>query len=61
MDLSNWQERLAAHFADVRKGRPTAKPLFALEHGLAPDDLASLELAVHGAHLATTSANIGFP
>jgi len=49
MDLSNWQERLALHFAEIRKGRPSAKPLFALEHGLAPDDLASLELAVRGA------------
>lgn len=53
-ELEAWQARLSLHFAtlrDSRRARGTAKPLFALEHGLAQTEVSALEVAVR-THIA---------
>src|SRR5262245_34054869 len=52
MTLAEWERRLQQHFADLRRGRLASvgnKPLFALEHGLDPNQLPDLagEIRVH--------------
>ena len=54
MTLSALEDRLQAHFLELRRTRSALageKPLFALEHGLNSDELASLHKAVR-AHVA---------
>ena len=46
MTLDAWNDRLAAHFAGVRAGRLPSRPVFALEHGLSPDETSALSVAV---------------
>ena len=49
LDLGEWQERLARHFAGLRNRRCTrriATPMFGLEHGLTPPEVQALEAAV---------------
>lgn len=49
-DLVQWQARLAEHFADLRAASG-ARPLFALEHGLAASEIQMLSKAIR-AHIA---------
>ena len=50
----DWQERLAVHFAALRERRHAdgvMRPIFGLEHGLAPAEVQALEDAIRG-HIA---------
>ncbi len=50
MTLNQWQERLEAHFAqlrDERLKRGANGPVFALEHGLSAEELAELQNQLH--------------
>lgn len=46
MTLAEWNDRLANHFEAVHAGRPSGRPIFALEHGLTPEDVSNLSEAV---------------
>ncbi len=43
MSLSRWQSYLNDHFKRLRARRPTGRPIFALEHGLAAPELDDLD------------------
>lgn len=47
MDLTQWNNRLSTHFADVRRSRhgATELPVFALEHGLTQAEVQELSAA----------------
>jgi hypothetical protein len=47
--LKEWQERLDSHYAAVRKDRPTARPIFALEHGLSDTEFTQLQQTIRKA------------
>lgn len=51
--LEEWQARLDRHFAGLRAERGD-KPLFALEHGLTTEEIATLETAIR-AHVRSSS------
>lgn len=53
LSLSEWQTRLASHFEALAKRRAEAGwPVFALEHGLLPEDVHRLERVVGASLLA---------
>ena len=48
-ELTDWQQRLALHFAALREGRRVDganRPIFGLEHGLSQSEVQALETAV---------------
>ncbi|WP_437984768.1 hypothetical protein [Sorangium sp. So ce117] len=45
MDLRGWNLRLATHFGELARARKDI-PIFALEHGLTPDDVQELSAAI---------------
>jgi hypothetical protein len=48
MQICKWEEHLARHFAELRHLRAIAhRPVFGLEHGLSPDEVADLQASVH--------------
>jgi hypothetical protein len=50
MSLNTWQDRLSNHFArlrDARVGRGAHTTVYALEHGLNPDEVAELKREIH--------------
>src|SRR5579863_1884712 len=48
LSLDQWQERLEGHFAQLVALRPDSDfPLFALEHGLAADELDEITHLLH--------------
>lgn len=54
MSLVDWQQRLEQHFEQLRRQRTGSvgdRPIFALEHGLAPTELSQLERDVRS-HIA---------
>lgn len=53
LSLSEWQTRLASHFEALAKRRTAAGwPVFALEHGLLPEEVHRLERAIGASLLA---------
>lgn len=46
MNLAEWSDRLGSHFEAVHARRPAGRPVFALEHGLAPAEVSTLSEAV---------------
>ena len=47
-ELREWQQRLAAHFEELRESRTeggVVRPVFGLEHGLDPEEILDLERA----------------
>ncbi len=53
MSLESWQERLQAHFTDLKRQKSLVgggMPVFALEHGLSAEELEELEIDIR-AHI----------
>lgn len=62
MSLKDWQSRLEEHFSEVRKSRPTGRPIFGLEHDLVEKELVELQLAIRAAVKArAVSADMPLP
>lgn len=50
LSLAAWQTRLAGHFTELRATRVSVsgdRPIFALEHGLDPNEIQDLTAAIH--------------
>jgi hypothetical protein len=57
VDLNKWQARLLAHFKEFRSsrgGHGVDRPIFALEHGLEPNEVDELSAAIR-AHVSAAS------
>ena len=55
IELAAWQERLSLHFSALRNSRSSSgigQPIFALEHGLAQNEVQDLELTIQ-THIAS--------
>src|SRR5438046_865894 len=57
MDLREWNNRLAAHFTDLRQHRAETVPIFALEHSLGSAEIEELNAAIRS-HVKWSSPSI---
>jgi hypothetical protein len=57
MTLVEWHERLHRHFGKLRSARSASHAVFALEHGLTPEELGSIASDIR-AHIATAPPRI---